>query len=437
MSDSFLEYQASTKASFRDGQVGVPLGIGDLVIETTVEARVFAFTQLVATAPASALITITGDGATILSTTAATVATWGLWTSITARDVSRGSMVRLVVLTTALAGLSGISGSLEVVQRCCRVLPPTLTSINGITGAVQLSINRFLQPTYVGDAVTLVGATPATRAATLCPSNPCTSKVYTVNGAVPGPYGQLVVSFDDCMKIVPGPTAHQLAWRNDCVPCCNCSELFAVNDQLLTQEAYLHNLSAMHQNQFNRYQARAMIASRKSCLTDIPICSGNIFMVGRSIDRPYFNQVVIGIVNETECSVSVGITCVMDSAQVGNQYDVQRAYTQAGFSTADGVTGSAGRQIVVPWAGFTPRGGETVTFTIEPKRVLTISTEYHRVRVDRTASMSANFHVVAAFTTTQSADPLNPGASLPTSTSTQTRDYPFAVLAATPATVVA
>jgi hypothetical protein len=291
----------------------------------------------------NARIEIRAGGQVIHRTTVAAVNPMGSWTCLTARDTARGSYVRAIIDTAKARRFGILSGPLRLAASSCHRPPPRLQSINGVAGDVRVVANQFLS---VDDSVVpAILDAPDPKDRFPCPENPCAGQVVTINGQAPDQDGRISLRSDECLKIVPDGSNVVVA--NHCQACVNCADVFAINDQLVRQSEYLHRLSAIYQDQFNRHQGQVAVVNQKACYKDLLLCNGSVFFSGRAFDRPYFNQVILLFVNETDCALTLEVTCTMEPPDVGLQYNRVKGYVQGEFDTPEGR-----QQMVTEWEGF-------------------------------------------------------------------------------------
>lgn len=258
-------------------------------------------------------------GATVLSTTSATIQSLDSWVVVTAVDAARGSMCRMIGDALGLAGYPLLAQPLELVPTVCIQQLSTVT-LNGLAGEVVVQF-----PTHVAvqatDVVTIAPVDPAERVD--CASH-CTNTVFAVESQAPDRSGSLAIETDGCYRLVPVPGApHQLRLHNFCTPCIDCDNVDTLNTKFGSQAAYFHQLSAIYHDQHNRYQeavaaANAQVEHALSTIAPFVSDCGSVELAIRAFDRPYFNQLAIAIINQSSYTLSanVAVTCSMTNVSL-------------------------------------------------------------------------------------------------------------------------
>ncbi len=350
----------------------------------------------------------------LLETFVATVDTLGDYTVLSGVDVARGSSFRFIVSTELVTPFPGLTGPVEFTPGACSFNGGTVSSLNGLTGDVIVSIPDHSQLVIDGQNVSFGFQDPEDRVD--CSSADC-EKVFTINGQAPDQFGSFVVSPDGCYRLVPHPAdAGKLLLFNLCSPCLDCDNVVELDAKFATQSDYYHHLAAIYHDHFNRYQRGVAKANREvveAQTRGLVVANGMVDVSGRSFNRPYFSQLSLALLNSTPYRISIDLTVTITPSDVNSQLTympetaVLQRFQVSGnqFTNLDDLPGS-------------------VTITLDPQESVAVATEVQRTSVDYAAPALGAWHVVAAVTFTAGTAPLPASGTL-------TRDYALELKAAT------
>jgi hypothetical protein len=375
MSRPFLENNLSLAYPFVDIAEAPAVGvIADAMVASpqagpyTLTSFSPGFDGLLADPLANAVIQVTSPDGIALNTTSAVSTPLGAgYRSVEAVDPTRGSRVRLIV-SSAVATLGPLPVPLEFVSAVGVRLDSGLTSLQGLSGDVVLDFTDYATLTPQGNGAVLAFADPIDRVA--CP--PCDG-VFSLAQAVADVFGSLSIDATECYALVPDlSTPNRLVLHNFCTPCTDCEDVATAHDKLMRQADYYYKLSAIHHQQFNRYQrsvaaANAVIAAVQG-IADVNIPEGTVSLVDRVINRPYFSQLYLAIVNNTTRPISVELTVTVTPAGLAAQLTPQ----PNSFLVQRTLSGG------VPFTGFAGFPGGPYTFAIDPQDSVGLNSEAKR-----------------------------------------------------------
>jgi len=136
----WLEQNLERVYPFVDGTPDPLTGIvADARIVTGIEGPL-TLTTFTPQSLTNALVVIMSGVTTVLSTTAAVVTTTGAFTTLTAHDTVNDSWCTLICSTVGLQTYTNLTTTLTFVPTAITLIPPYVQSINGLTGAVTLSL---------------------------------------------------------------------------------------------------------------------------------------------------------------------------------------------------------------------------------------------------------------------------------------------------------
>ncbi len=286
--------------------------------------------------------------------------------------IGAGGQIRMIVSISGVAGLAALSAPVEFSARVCSRRLHGVTSIQGLTGDVVLRLDDYSTLKSLGDSVEISFADPEDRVD--CSATPC-DHAYSLGQAIADSQGSLHVEAGPCYRIVPSVDPafpNRLVIKNTCDPCVKCEDLAVVQDKLEDQAAYYQSLGAIYHNQFNRYQHVVAKANEKIAEIegrgDISTPTGPISIVERVINRPYFTQLYLAVVNNSERKIraylGVSITPPDLAAQLVSQ--------PSSFLIQHTLSGG------VPFAGFSGfPGGASVD--VEPQDSVGLNSEAKRM----------------------------------------------------------
>jgi hypothetical protein len=269
-----------------------------------------------------AMIQVSGATGVFIDTTVATsVDLGGGFRSLDA--VGTGGQIRLIVSTSGIAGLAALASPVEFSARVCSRGLQGVTSIEGLTGDVVLHLPDYSTIKDTGESVEIAFADPEDRVD--CSATPC-DHAYSLGQAVADSQGSLHIEAGPCYRVVPSDNPafpHRVVIKNFCTPCVDCNDLVVVQDKLEDQATYYHSLGAIYHNQFNRYQHAVAKVNEKieeiEARGNIVTPTGPISVVERVVNRPYFTQLYLAIVNNSERKIRVAMTVTITPAGLAAQ----------------------------------------------------------------------------------------------------------------------
>lgn len=325
------------------------------------------------------------QGATIiLETTAATVTPLGDFTVLEGVDSVRGSRYRFICSTVAIALYPFLADPVELAPNACVTVNQVVQSLNGLTGDVELTFDKFISVATDGNTV-IAAQDPVDRVD--CSAVDCDA-VFSIAGVLPDENGSFVFGNDGCHRIVPDPIdPNKLYIYNLCKPCLDCDDVDTLNAHLAGQADYLYQLAAIGHDQFNRYQEALVSANRQTESIEAEPGTfskpcGMIQVAGRSFNRPYFSQIVTAITNSSTYRLSVEITATITPGALN--------------ALVSGVTGSYLVQRFGPEGAFqdTHTGlPGNVTVLVGPGETVSVSAEVHLDTIDDDVAMTGLWNV--------------------------------------------
>lgn len=319
-------------------------------------------------------IEISNAEGVVLSTAAAvSTALPGGFIFVSAEDTTRESVVRLILDASGVVTLAGLPSPQPLAGGVGYEAVAGLSSLNGLSGDVILDLPDYSIVDTNGSGVILGFAAPRDRVD--CSGVDC-DRIYALGGARADGFGSLIVDATECYRLTPDPDdPHTLILRNFCDPCTSCDDVAAVNDKIAAQASYYHRLSAIHHNQFNRYQ-RAIAAvnqaiSEVQSQADINTPEGPISIVSRVFNRPYFTQLYVVVVNNTTYSIDVTLDVSITPAEVNAQLTPEAS----SFLVQRSLNGGQ------PFSGFSGFPG-SYNFTIDPQDSVGLNSESKRTAID-------------------------------------------------------
>jgi hypothetical protein len=321
-------------------------------------------------------VTIMAGAATVLSVATMTSSALGTYTVLSGADSGRGSSFRFIVSTAALAGYAALVNPAVFVPDVCNVENTRVTSLNGLLNDVEVSFDKYVNATAAGAAMTISAVDPSERV--VCPD---LAEVMTISGQAPDQFGSAVLGLDGCMRLIPNPALpHRLILADFCTPCVSTPLVQEVNTRLGQQAQYFYQLASIYQNQFNRYQVIAAAINAKLAATGSraallipgsPVSSASgvipdilIDVSGRSFNRPYFSQLVMGVINSSPFAITVSMTVTIGAlgsvvAPVVGSGSIQRYLVNGNLMDT-----------IAPFPG-------TVNFNMVAREVVAVSSELH------------------------------------------------------------
>ncbi len=375
----------------------------DSVIRVFVDALVSCGTQgpytLTTFAPedlTNAHVKITHGATTLFEAFTATPTTLGDYTVLVGSDATRGTSYKFILVTSLLPTFPGLSAPVEFAPAACAFNDATLTSLNGLTGDVVLSIPDHSQLVIDGQQVAFGFQDPVDRVD--CDTADC-DKVFTINGQAPDQFGSFVVSPDGCYRLVPHPADHEkLLLFNFCQPCLDCDNVVELDTKFATQSDYYHHLAAIYHDHFNRYQRGVAKANREiveAQTRGVVVTNGIVDISGRSFTRPYFSQLSLALLNSTTYQITIELIVTVTPSGVSDQltYVPDTSLLQ---------------RFQVSGNQFTPLAAlpGSVTVTLAPQESVAISTEVKRTSVNPAAPAMGSWHVIGNVTFVAGTAPL-------------------------------
>ncbi len=354
----------------------------------------------------NALVQVKKGSDIILDTGSATVTVLGDWLILEGTDTVHGSSYRFIVDPDAILIYPELVAPVTMAPAACAFNGQVVSSINGLSGDVILSMPDHSQLTITDQTVSVGFAEPEDRVD--CATADC-EKVFTINGQAPDQYGSFTISPDGCYRLVPHPEdAGKVLLFNLCVPCLDCDNVLELDAKFTSQADYYHQLAAIYHDQFNRFQKGVAKANREiveAQTRGIVTSNGLVDVSGRSFTRPYFSQLSLAILNSTPYHISIDLSVTITPTNVSNQLTY---LTDSSTLQRFQVSGNQ-------FTSLAALPGD-VTVTLDPQEQVAVSTEVQRTGIDDTAPSYGTWHVVATVTFVS-----GPG-TLPAS-GTLTRDY--------------
>ncbi len=388
----FLDQQYQVGGPF--ALPGGPLVLADaLLVLPTVEAATLDLWDPQAGSPASHLV-ISQDGTVVLDALAPTSQADGLWQVLTYVDTTRNTTARLIVmasrLPTALTQTNRVFAERTVVRRLDKV-----TSLNGLSGDVVLNFPDYTNAVIVGSQVTLNMQNPVDRVE--CPENPCEAKIYQINQQVADADGQLALRSDGCFRFVPDPAVPgRLKWFDMCTPCFACDAVQAIGDVITARAEYGYQLGAIFNSQHSRYQRAVTKVNTKFCEqlagATATLPTGGIYVTGRTIERPYFNQLILALANDSREDVEITLTGTVMA--VNGVLATVAAFIQQNIG--DG-------EYIDTWSGFPG----TLVLTIPAQSLVTVECEVKRATMDFPGPASGSWSITGSIVAASGTYPVN------------------------------
>jgi hypothetical protein len=262
-----------------------------------------------------------------------------------------GGQIRMIVSTSGVVGLAALLAPVEFSARVCSRRLQGVTSIHGLTGDVVLRLEDYSTLKSLGDSVEVAFSDPEDRVD--CSATPC-DHAYSLGQAIADSQGSLHIEAGPCYRIVPSVDPlfpNRVVIKNTCDPCVKCEDLAVVQDKLEDQATYYQSLGAIYHNQFNRYQHAVAKANEKIAEVegrgDISTATGPISIVERVVNRPYFTQLYLAVVNNSERKIRVQLTVTITPAGLAAQLVSQQSswlvqHTLSGGDAFDAFTGFPG-----------------------------------------------------------------------------------------------
>jgi hypothetical protein len=266
-----------------------------------------------------------------------------------------GGQIRLIVSTAGITGLAALAAPVEFAARVCSRRLHGVTSIQGLTGDVVIRLEDYSTLTSLGQQVSVAFSDPEDRVD--CSATPC-DHAYSLGQAIADSQGSLHVEAGPCYRIVPSVDPlfpNRVVIKNTCDPCVKCEDLATVQDKLEDQATYYQSLGAIYHNQFNRYQHVVAKANEKiaevEARGDIMTATGPLEIVERVVNRPYFTQLYLAIVNNSERKIRVTMTVTITPAELAAQLVSQQSswlvqHTLSGGEAFADFTGFPGTAVV-------------------------------------------------------------------------------------------
>ena len=401
--EPFLENNLSLDYPFADGSSEpVVAAVSDAMIAGpqsgpyTLEVFTPNYDFLAADPLANLVVRISGPyGVFIDTTSAVSTDLGGGFRSVEVVDGT--ARARFVVSTAAMVSLGPLGQDTEFAAAVSHQIVDGVSSIEGVTGEVELIFDDFSTIVEDGGEVVLAFDDPVDRVD--CSATPC-DRVYAVDGIGADGFGSLHIDATECYRLVPDSNVeNRLVLRNMCTPCLDCDDVDTVQDKVVEQADYYHQLSAIHHNQFNRYQrsvaaANAYIADSETRADVVIAGSGTISIVDRVFNRPYFTQLYLAVVNSSTYRVNVDLVVSITPAAVSAQltpqpesFLIQR--TLIGGDPLDDFVGFPG----------------TYNFDIDPQDTVGLNSEAKRTTIDAGAT-TGQWEVTATITFLSGPTPL-------------------------------
>jgi hypothetical protein len=293
-----------------------------------------------------------------------------------------------------MAVLGGLLGPLEFVSSVGSELLSGVSSIQGISGDLILAFPDYATVTESSTlAATLAFADPAARVT--CPEVP---DVFALGALTADSSGSATIQAGPCYKVIPSAdpgSPNVLTITNICAPCTDCDDILTLQQKLTSQANYFYNLSAIYHNHFNRYQVAVAAANKTigavNSGADIVSPTGPITFVGRVINRPYFTQLYLAVVNNSEYAITVDLTVTIDPPELASQLVIQpeSLLIQETLSTGVGFADSVG------YSGFP---GRTV-FGVSPQDSVGYNSECKRMKMGSVTTGHWNMTAMVVFST--------------------------------------
>lgn len=287
--------------------------------------------------------------------------------------IGTGGQIRLIVSTSGIAGLAALLAPVEFSARVCSRRLHGVTSIEGLTGDVVLYVQDFSTIKSQDNDVEIAFADPEDRVD--CSTTPC-DHAYSLGQAIADSQGSLHIEAGPCYRIVPSVDPlfpNRVVIKNTCDPCVKCEDLAVVQDKLEDQATYYQSLGAIYHNQFNRYQHAVAKANEKivevESRGDVITATGPISIVERVINRPYFTQLCLVVVNNSERKIKVELTVTITPAGLAAQLVSQQSSwlvqrTLSGGNAFDAFAGFPG------FASIDVEAQDSVGLNSEAKRMV-------------------------------------------------------------------
>ncbi len=323
--------------------------------------------------------------------------TLGDYTVLQGIDSVLGSSFRFIVSTAKLVTFPNLTTPTLFVPQVCNFIGDHVDSLQGLTGDVTISIDKFLSTSTDDNGSTVLTAEdPVDRVE--CSDS--LAEVLTINGVKPDERGSFILSSDGCYRLVPDPdNASQLSLVNFCQPCVSTELVQTINNRIGEQASYFYQLGAIYVDQFNRYQQlvakkNAQLTSASSRMHKLTGAAGTgptitpdslIDVNGRSFNRPYFSQLSLGLINSSPYQILITLTVTIGaldtiSEKVPNS-GIQHRFIQSG-KTSD---------VFPPFPG-------THGWTLDQRDVVSLSSEIHMTDVRTDSPKSGEWHVNATVT---------------------------------------
>jgi hypothetical protein len=328
----WLEQNLERVYPFVDGTPDPLTGIvADARIVTGIEGPL-TLTTFTPQSLTNALVVIMSGVTTVLSTTAAVVTTTGAFTTLTAHDTVNDSWCTLICSTVGLQTYTNLTTTLTFVPTAITLIPPYVQSINGLTGAVTLSLPNYSIVTETGDTVTVAfqdgngrfncdappAGWPTSGVGAIVP---CDQQVFTINGIGPDQFGSFSLTPDTCLRLGPTAINYQLVAADFCLPCVDSARVVRTDQWLAEASKYFYDLAAIVTDQFNRYQyavAQANIEIASAASRAVVSAPGFFDLGVRSFNRPYFSQIVIAVANTTAATCTVSL--IIDAGSLDSAF---------------------------------------------------------------------------------------------------------------------